>query len=142
MSFGIELRCSSGGGWCYSDSECYERSKGVLGSSNAYPPTLDLSQNNAMFMGPSFEQISNNMTVNPFLFSFSKIFLPYGDGTSQVSDLADPVPTNNSTIYYRGARVIKELISRIAAGELAGATDIIVGGSSAGGLSTYLCVVD
>ena len=90
--------------------------------------------------GAPFEQLSNNGTANPPLYTYSKIFLPYGDGTSQVSDLDEPVVVGNSTVFYRGARVLRALIARLAANELAGATEVVVGGGSAGGLSTYLCV--
>lgn len=129
----------AGGGWCYSDSECLSRTTGVLGSSNSYPATLELSEENDMFGAP-FEQLNNNASANPPLYAYSKIFLPYGDGTSQVSDLAEPVAVGNSTLYYRGARVLRALIAHLAASELAGATEVVVGGGSAGGLSTYLYV--
>lgn len=140
VSFIARVRAATaGGGWCYSDSECLARTSGVLGSSDSYPPTLELSEENAMFGAP-FEQLSNNATANPPLYAYSKIFLPYGDGTSQVSDLAEPVSVGNSTVFYRGARVLRALIARLAATELAGATEVVLGGSSAGGLSTYLYV--
>lgn len=90
--------------------------------------------------GAPFEQLDNNATANPPLYTYSKVFLPYGDGTSQVSDLAEPVSVGNSTVFYRGARVLRALIARLAATELAGATEVVIGGGSAGGLSTYLCV--
>ena len=90
--------------------------------------------------GAPFEQLDNNATANPFLYSFSKIFIPYGDGSSQVSDLDTPVSVGNATIYYRGARILRALIERLISTELAEATEVVVGGGSAGGLSTYLYV--
>jgi O-palmitoleoyl-L-serine hydrolase len=128
-----------GGGWCHTDAECLTRSRGTLGSSRSYPATLELFSRNAS-LGTAFEQLSNIPIVNPFLYNFSKIFLPYGDGTSQISDLDGPVHVGRAAIFYRGARVLRSLISALSKTILADATDVIVGGSSAGALSAYLHV--
>jgi hypothetical protein len=72
--------------------------------------------------------------------NWTKVFLPYGDGSSQTSDLDEPVVVGTSTIYYRGHRILKAVQAFLTApgGALDGATEVVVSGCSAGGLSTYL----
>ena len=126
-----------GGGWCYSDAECAQRAKGGgLGRSTTSPPTLELSQQSFMF-GEPFEQLDNNETANPFLAPFTKIFVPYCDGSSWTSDLSTPVTVAGASVYYRGAANRRALL-RMLAPLLAGATDVVVSGGSAGALSAYL----
>jgi hypothetical protein len=127
-----------GGGWCTSDDDCAARSRTELGSSTSFPPSLDFDNADVMFSAP-FQQLSSNASMNPFLYTWTKIFLPYTDGGSQVGDLADPVAVGKQTIYYRGARIRDACIAYLlASGGLADATDVIISGGSAGGLSTYL----
>ena len=69
------------------------------------------------------------------------LFLPvYCDGSSQTSDLTDPVtvPGWPTPIYHRGARILRATIASLLAAGLASATEVVVSGCSAGGLSTYL----
>jgi O-palmitoleoyl-L-serine hydrolase len=66
------------------------------------------------------------------------VYLKYCDGSSQTGDVDAPVPVGNSTIYYRGHRILRAVLAYLTATTLAGASDIVVSGCSAGGLSTYL----
>lgn len=52
--------------------------------------------------------------------------------------MAAPVPVSNSTIFYRGHRILRAVIDNLTATVLAGASDVVVSGCSAGGLSTFL----
>lgn len=61
------------------------------------------------------------------------------DGGSQTGDLADPVSVSGSTIYYRGHRILGAVQDAVLnTVGVASATDVIVSGCSAGGLSTFL----
>lgn len=67
-----------GGGWCGSSqsvnatiADCYGRSKTALGSSTSYPKTVD-------DMGGI---LSGDPTVNPYFYSWNRIFIKYCDGT-------------------------------------------------------------
>ena len=81
----------------------------------------------------------SNASVSPLTASWTKIFLPYLDGGSQVGDLAAPVAVGGQTIYYRGARIHRATVETLLAAEgLSAATDVVLSGGSAGALSTYL----
>ena len=127
-----------GGGWCFSDAECAARALTELGSSNSsfLPPTIAFEEFSET---AHFELLFSNASVSPLTASFTKIFLPYLDGSSQTSDLADPVTVGSQRIFYRGARIHRATVEALLAEEgLAGATDVILSGGSAGGLATYL----
>ena len=102
-----------------------------MGSSKNFAPTYNL--------GSSY--FSNDPTVNPLMWNWTKIYLPYTDGGSQTGDLSDPVQVpGKGTIYYRGHRILKYATQPFAL-NVAGmnkATDVVISGCSAGGLSTFL----
>ena len=82
--------------------------------------------------------MSNDPTQNPLMWNWTKIYLKYCDGSSQTSDVALPVPVGNQTIFYRGHRILLAVQAYLLSTTLAGSTDVVVSGCSAGGLSTYL----
>ena len=60
-----------GGGWCYNETDCVERSKGRLGSSKSWPKTA------------SYEGLlSANKEINPDFYDWNLAFLNYCDGAS------------------------------------------------------------
>jgi hypothetical protein len=120
-----------GGGWCSSDEDCGSRSKTALGSSKGYAASMNLG-------GGYF---SNDPTVSPMMFNWTKIFLPYCDGGSQTGDFEPSVSTTKGTIYFRGHRILVAMQANLLANAtvgLAQATDLVISGCSAGGLSTFL----
>lgn len=119
-----------GGGWCESDDDCLSRAGTPLGSSKTYAQSINLG-------GGYF---SNDPSQSPLMYNFSKVFLPYCDGSSQTSDLSDPVTVGKSTIYYRGHRILISMIQKLTSpgGPLYGIEQLVVSGCSAGGLSTFL----
>ena len=118
-----------GGGWCNSDADCLSRSKTPLGSSKTYAAQVE--EDSGTF--------SPDPAVNPLMHDWSKIFLPYCDGGSQTGDLAEPVAVGGERVFYRGHRILRAVIAAVLADTgLAAATEVVVGGCSAGGLSTYL----
>lgn len=78
--------------------------------------------------------------ANPLFHNWTRVALMYTDGSSQTSDRSEPivVPGVPAPIYYRGARIVKAVIANLLASGLSAATDVVVTGCSAGGLSTYL----
>jgi len=84
---------------------------------------------------------SADPTVNPLMYNWSMIYLPYCDGGSQTGNLAAPVTVGAQTIYYRGKRILDAMQAALlgnATVGLSAATDVVVSGCSAGGLSTFL----
>ena len=128
-----------GGGWCTSNENCAERALTMLGSSaEAFcPPSVDLTTYDE---SENFKQLSNNASVNPQAWNWTKIFLPYLDGGSQTGDRTDAVPAGgNRSIFYRGARLHRWTVAALLADEgLSRATDVLLGGGSAGALATFL----
>ena len=60
-----------GGGWCYSEDDCHNRSFTDLGSSAKWPA-------NAGAEGP----MSSSCLVNPDFCNYNKVYLKYCDGNS------------------------------------------------------------
>ena len=129
-----------GGGWCSSADDCAARAFGApgkpghpwLGGSRAWPRTyVDLYEGSQLFAAPGFR-------------NFTIVFAPYCDGGSWSGDAAAPVPTAvNGTsigkpIYYRGKRLFDALLDSVLAAGMANASNLLWGGCSAGGLTTYL----
>ena len=131
-----------GGGWCASAASCAARAGTALGSSNETfcPPAIDY----ATFSETSaFLLLSNDAGVNPQAWNWTRVFLPYVDGGSQVGDADAPQEVLTAAgarrIFYRGARLRRWLAAALLADEgLAAATDVLLAGGSAGGLATFL----
>lgn len=121
-----------GGGWCSSFPDCAARANSSLGSSKSLPESSEtVMQENGY--------LSNDPATNPLFATWTKIYLPYGDGTSQLGDVSEPVIVTPGAppIYFRGARVLRAMIDFLRAEGLADATEVVITGCSAGGLSTY-----
>jgi hypothetical protein len=119
-----------GGGWCYDEKSCASRAKSNLGSSTKFAPTFS-------FSGP----MDNDPAVNPEFYNYNRVVLYYCDGGSFSGNKDEPfhyAPTNQ-TLYFRGARVLDAMLDTLIADHNLGkATDVLLSGGSAGGLSTYL----
>jgi len=120
-----------GGGWCTSLADCYGRSLGKLGSSKTYPPTEDLG-------GGYF---SKDATVNPVMYNWNKVYIPYCDGASFAGNNHTIQNYQGHQVYYRGflnlQAVHKDLVEKRG---LKSCSSAVISGCSAGGLATYLHV--
>lgn len=122
------------GGWCVSNEDCFARSKTALGTTVGLPPT---SPEPSGYCGSSF--LSSNPSVTEF-YDYVSIYVPYCDGTSFTGSVLAPVPVNaTASVTYRGAWQRDALISSLVSDHgLSSATDVHIGGCSAGGLTIYL----
>ena len=119
-----------GGGWAFSADDAASRAGGRLGSSKFWTPTR------------AFEGIlSENATLNADFASWTTVYWAYCDGSSFTSRAA-PRPYNSTlTLHFGGLATLEAGLSALAASAgLAAATDVVVSGSSAGGLSAFLHV--
>lgn len=127
-----------GGGWCYDVADCYERSKGSLGSSNNLAPTS----------GSMGGLVSSDCTVSP-LCNYNKVWLAYTDGNSFSGLLTDPVSyvsPNGTTVdlWFRGRANLDAVLDAVSHNVMgstnvwANAHHVVETGCSAGGLATYL----
>jgi hypothetical protein len=115
-----------------------DRAKWFLGSSKFFPPLL------STFWHPEYAGFSGLMGLNDTTVSvtgdWNFVWLAYCDGTSQTSDVVEPVVVGNVTIYLRGRALLDAHLAELEAehGFLSTATEVVVSGTSAGGLSTHL----
>lgn len=125
----------SGGGWCTGLSDCYARSKTLLGSSNYFTPWLSALWP-PEFAG--FYGLMDNNATNPFG-DWNFVWFAYCDGTSQTSDNDNILYYNNTPLYFRGRAILDghlDLLEQIN-NFLTKSTEVIVSGTSAGSLATY-----
>lgn len=121
-----------GGGWCYDEQSCISRSKGSLGSTNALAESFE-------FGGVT----SDDPNTNPLMAGWNHVVLWYCDGASFSGDKTEPYMYNSSKgetpLYFRGRRVLDAVLDTLLTEHgLDKATEVLLSGGSAGGLSTYL----
>lgn len=123
-----------GGGWCYDEIDCYCRSKGSLGTSKVLPKTSSCG-----CMNPKEDGTMDN--------DCNCIRMPYSDGASFAGYRADPWPVPEdpasgvpagATFTFRGIKNLDGVIDFAMRHGMTNATEFVLTGSSAGGLSTFL----
>jgi len=126
-----------GGGWCVDPLDCYQRSQGFYGSSAVWPPSTDAS----------FEGLLDaNATRNPEFSGWNTVLVPYCSGDSFSGDRIGPLVYNETSLFFRGHRILVSVIDHLSRATgapgggptLRNATNVILHGGSAGGLSTML----
>lgn len=113
---------TDGGGWCYDEADCFQRSKTSLGSNATWP-----AEARAMAC-PS--NTPNN---------YARLF--YGDGASRSGFRKDPypVPGNpDAVMWFRGAKSFDAAIDLLLELGMNKADLIVFTGGSAGGLTVFL----
>ncbi len=119
-----------GGGWCYSLAECVGRAGTDLGSSDKWPPSMKDDEAPGLF--------DSDPNVNPF-WAFNKVYVMYCDGASFSGNADGGVQVGSTKLHFRGKAILRSVIATLLAqGGLASATEVLLSGCSAGGLSTYL----
>jgi len=115
-----------GGGWCQDLTECAQRATSALGSSKSWTPTVDMG-----------DGMSRDTNVNPLMKDWTFVYLPYCDGGSFSGDAMSSTPL----LYFQGLKIRQAVSASLKANHGFGsATDLVVGGCSAGGLAAYLHV--
>lgn len=117
-----------GGGWCESLEECYGRALTTLGSSSTYPSEMHVDGG----------YYSTDPNVNPAFYNWNKAYLKYCDGASFSGMNSTVQPYRNLTLHFRGKAVLRAMQQDLLRQGLRDASDVVVSGCSAGGLSTYL----
>lgn len=120
-----------GGGWCFTAEDCRSRSKTSLGSSLLWPAEIEDAHYGFM---------STDTTVNPKFGKWGVIYIEYCDGSSYLSDVEEPVKVLSDVIYFRGQRILQAVFTDLEekVGLLSQSKRVILSGTSAGGLATYL----
>ena len=123
-----------GGAWCGSAEDCL----GWWG----YRSTLvdpDTMAPDAMASTGYF----NRSEPKNAMASWNFVFLRYCDGFSFASDRSAPsiVPVNatyNATLWFRGLAILESIRDDLLTRGMGSATDVVVGGCSAGGMATFI----
>ena len=116
-----------GGGWCYDEQECYSRSQMNLGSSKAWGKEAGCACMNANKDGPVAD--------------CNCLYMPYGDGASFSGYRPDPWPVPGmpgKNLTFRGIVNLDATLDWAFEHGLSEATEFVLTGGSAGGLSTFL----
>ena len=121
-----------GGAWCHSLEDCYERSKSHLGSSRRWDTDFYFPDGLA----------SNDEVVNPNYHSWNKVVIGYCDGASFSGTLKHPVkvPEHHDQVFFQGSYILDAVSDTLLKSNFGmnRASDVIISGLSAGGLSVYL----
>jgi hypothetical protein len=108
--------------------DCYGRSSTDLGSSANWPDTKDAGG-----------LLSSNCTTNPVFCNWNMVYLAYCDGNSFSGNRDNTVIVNGKPLHFRGRRILDAVIHDINQKFAFGsATEVLLTGCSAGGLSTFL----
>lgn len=123
-----------GGGWCYSAVDCTQRSHKDLGSTKLDAPTMTQT-------GYSGGIFNADSSVNPEWAGANHVYMRYCDGASFSGDRNDVVNTTGTPLYFRGFRILQAILDNLLDDKtygLSSATDVMLSGCSAGGLSVLL----
>lgn len=112
--------------------DCYKRSKAEFGTSKVWPDKLEGSLFNGILdFSPAHSKFAN----------WTKIVFMYCDGAFHQGNNRGPIQYKDTLLYFRGAvntrSHLKWAESKYA---LSKAEKVVVSGSSAGGIATYLWV--
>eukprot|EP01084_Bolivina_argentea_P281692 482007_1 len=127
-----------GGGWCGGietqlsacQDTCVHRSGTTLGSSAAYPAAANYDGG----------YMATSQTQNPLAYNWNTIYVKYCDGAS-FSGNNDTTEKVNATLtlHWRGFRILNGVFKELQANyNWNKATDVLISGCSAGGLTTWL----
>jgi O-palmitoleoyl-L-serine hydrolase len=108
---------------------CYQRSKTVYGSSIYWAETR-----------PWGGILSTNASLNPFA-TWTKVFMIYCDGAFHQGNTKEPFSYKDTDLYFRGGLNTRAHFQYIHNRfNLTNADNVILSGSSAGGISTFIWV--
>lgn len=128
-----------GGGWCYDEQDCFDRSKTILGSSETWARTMPWQIEDLKKFG--FLGCMNALEDGSMDSDCNTIFLPYCDGASFSGFRSEvwSVPSNASQeLHFRGLKNFDATIDFAFENGLGNATEFVLSGQSAGGLATFL----
>lgn len=116
-----------GGGWCYDEVDCLYRANTSLGSS-----LHDPAQDGCGCLNPNEDGTMDS--------NCNCLQLPYSDGASFAGYRAEPwaVPGTKQVITFRGIKNLDGVVDFALGKGMKEATEVVVTGGSAGGLSTFL----
>jgi len=125
-----------GGGWAMSPNDLLYRSTTQLGSTKQDEANGDWSIE---------DLLTNNTARNPHFSTWTSVAMRYCCGSSFSSHLEEPFVVGSTPLFLRGHDILTAAIDQLlsdspgaGAPSLSAATEVIVSGGSAGGLSVFL----
>ena len=111
---------------------CYKRLKRNIGSNRF--PIID-----RFFISYFSKLFSRKQSMNPNFYNWNKIFVKYCDGNIFQGYHEEPFIYNNTKIYVRGEKNVKEMLDYMIDNySLTSASHVVVSGSSAGGIGSLM----
>lgn len=130
-----------GGDICLNYQDCLDRSRSDLGSTSStygYESILDLAGASNHSITSPHVGFRRDPHLNPLLWDWNHIYLIYCDGGYYAGSNSTPTYVDGNQIFFNGADIMSAILDDLAEKyELTSASDILVGGCSAGGLSTF-----
>ena len=139
-----------GGGWCNSVQQCKERARSSkYGSSKSWTEEFECDARRRLEDASDIDQPCHNdngmhglldtsSEVNPMMYNWNKVYIGYCDGASFGGNVAEGVKPDGSgeKIFFRGHAILDAVYdSLLRERNMAYASDVIITGSSAGGLA-------
>ena len=133
-----------GGGWCSTPDSCASRAGTNLGSSaHAKTHEADVQDLNLVHGCQNNRWCGalmvNDPVTNPLAHDWNAVLLRYCDGASWIGSVQDAVEHKGQQLFFRGKynleAVFASLVKKHSLGQ---ATEVLIGGDSAGGLATFL----
>lgn len=114
-----------GGGECATNSSCYDRLNGPLGSSKYFPSSYT-------FNGAFIDRDQGN---NPALWDYNLVHIPYCTSDLWTGQRVEPSP-ESFNLRFAGHAVLEAVVDALLAapGGLSTATEVVLTGESAGGI--------
>ncbi|KMZ73099.1 pectin acetylesterase, family CE13 [Zostera marina] len=116
-----------GGGWCHTIESCVRRKESALGSSHY------MLKKPVKFNGI----LNHHQSLNPDFFNWNKVMIRYCDGASLLGHGLSK-NENKTGLFFRGQIIWEAIMEELLARGLKDASQAVLTGSSAGGLSTFL----
>jgi len=115
-----------GGGACWTYTDCKQRSLTALGSSNLWTATHTDTSN----------VLSSNVSNNPAWATWNHVYVPYCGGDVHSGQKNT---TTWNELYFSGYLTVRAVFNQlINQNGLKGATQVLLSGSSAGGIGTFV----
>ena len=78
--------------------------------------------------------ISDNQDVNPYMYNWNTVYVPYCDGACYTGSNSTKTIVNGEEIHFRGKNIVDSIIDDLLENKkLKNATAMVITGSSAGG---------
>ena len=139
-----------GGGWCASKKGCDIRSRSALGSSLKWKDEIcNLTTEHPYpeearpcYYGGADGLMSSSLFHNKLTYNWNKVYIGYCDGASYAGQINEPVPIDadgTKTLSFTGKYILDAVYDILLQKfNMITARDIIISGTSAGGLSVFL----